>query len=73
MDYIIARMKEPSTFAAIAALLAALHVNIPPDEWKSLVSVLTGLAGLAAILMRETGSKSLTGTELQPNAIPQER
>ncbi len=51
-----ARLKEPSTWAAMAAGLAALGVNIPPGIWQGVVGVGTGIAMLAGILIAEKGS-----------------
>ncbi len=53
LNYILARAAEPSTWAGVAALLAAAHIAVPTDIWANTVPILTGLAGIAAILIKE--------------------
>jgi len=53
MQYLIARFKEPSTYAGLAAILTAFGVGLAPEYWEAISSVGVGLAGLAAILLRE--------------------
>ncbi len=52
MDYIIARLKEPSTYAALAAISAMLGFNVDPGLMQSIASVGAGAAGIAAVFMR---------------------
>jgi hypothetical protein len=53
MSYIINRLKEPSTYAGLAALLAAFGLNVEPGILQAIVAMATGLAGLASILVGE--------------------
>jgi hypothetical protein len=53
MDYIISRLKEPSTYAGLAALLAAFGVSIDPGMLQAVVAVATAIAGLASIFVSE--------------------
>jgi hypothetical protein len=53
MDYIISRLKEPSTYAGLAALLAAFGVSIDPGMLQAVVAVATAIAGLASIFVAE--------------------
>ena len=53
MPYLIARLREPSTYAGIAALLASLGVSVP-SGWIQAVSALgVALAGAAALFLPE--------------------
>lgn len=52
MTYLLARMKEPSTYAALAALLAIFGFNADPGLIQSVASVGVAVSGLAAMLMR---------------------
>lgn len=52
-DYILDRLLEPSTYAGIAAVLAALHVNLDPGLWQVIVDAGVALAGIAAFFVRE--------------------
>lgn len=53
MKYVIERIKEPSTWAGISVLAASFGINIAPELWTPTVQALTGIAGVAAVLMRE--------------------
>ena len=49
------RLREPSTWAGIAALTQALAVLIPL-QWQWIAHTVTAAAGTAAIKLREGGS-----------------
>ena len=53
MQQLIYRFKEPSSYSAIAAVLAMVGVIIPSDLWQSLVMVGCGIAGAAGFWIRE--------------------
>lgn len=53
MQYIVNRLKEPSTYAGLAAVLAALGLHVDPGILQAAVAVATGLAGLASVLLAE--------------------
>ena len=57
LNLVIARAKEPSTFASIGVLLAAVGVNIPDDIMTHVVTIIGGAAALAGVLMREKGEQ----------------
>lgn len=50
---IIARLKEPSTYASLAALLGAAGFSLDPGLLQVISYIGMGLAGLAGILMQE--------------------
>ena len=53
MPYLIARFREPSTYAGIAALLASLGVSVPAP-WVQAVSALgVAMAGVVALFLPE--------------------
>ncbi len=56
MTYLLARLKEPSTYAGLAAILTAFGVTLAPDLWEAIAATGAGLAGLAAVLLRERQS-----------------
>lgn len=57
MSFIISRMKEASTYAGIAALLAGLSFVPHAAEWAALIpSMGTVIAGALAILIPEAKS-----------------
>ena len=51
LDYALARLREPSTYAGLAGLAAALGVAQPLYEAGA--AVVMALAGLAAILLAD--------------------
>jgi hypothetical protein len=51
MNYLLARLREPSTYAGLAALLAAFGVTIAPEKMTAIVSLATALAGAAAVFL----------------------
>ena len=52
---ILARAKEPSSYAAIAAVLTMVGVNIGEEMWSNIVMGVTSLAAVAGIMMGEKG------------------
>jgi len=53
MRYLIARAAEPSTWATLTAVLAAVGFNLPPSIAQNVALIGMGLAGLAGVLLRE--------------------
>lgn len=51
--FLLARLKEPSTYAGVAALLAAGGLHPTPDVLTAATNVGVALAGLAAVLLPE--------------------
>lgn len=59
MNWIITRIKEPSSWAALAAMLAGLGVSLPDDLWKSIAMIGTGVAGVLGFVMAEKAKKEV--------------
>jgi hypothetical protein len=53
MEYIIARLKERSTYSGILALLSALGLTIDPEQAASVVAVVMALVGVFEVFRRE--------------------
>lgn len=51
--FIIDRLREPSTWASIAAMLVGVGVSVPGDLVQPLSFVLAGVAGVAGFFLRE--------------------
>ncbi|CAN4270711.1 hypothetical protein MCERHM31_00810 [Methylophilaceae bacterium] len=49
----LARLREPSTWAGFAVLLSVFGVQVTPEVLAPAIQGATGIAGLAAVLMRE--------------------
>ena len=52
MDYIIQRIKEPSTWAGVSVVLVALGFNVSEAE---LATIGGGISAFLAIILRERG------------------
>lgn len=55
MNFIIERMREPSTWSGIASIALAFGLGVPPGTMEALTQIGIGIAGLAGIVMREKG------------------
>lgn len=53
MDWIITRVKEPSTWASLAALLVGFGVSIPDALWQSITMTGVGIAGILGFVLSE--------------------
>jgi flagellar biosynthesis component FlhA len=51
------RLREPSTYAAIAAMLAIFGVPVPPGVPEMVGQVVAGAIALAGVVMSEKGAK----------------
>ena len=52
------RLKEPSTYASIAALLGILGVNMDSDIWQSAVYLMMAVAGFVGIILPDPDKKN---------------
>jgi hypothetical protein len=57
LTYLVARLKEPSTYAGLGALLAAAGLHPSQEILGAAVNATMALAGFAAVLLPE-GSAS---------------
>lgn len=53
MTYLIDRLREPSSYAGLAALLGIFGLQVAPEAWSMVIQVLTGAAGLAAFFFKD--------------------
>ena len=53
MKYTIARLREPSTYATLAAMLGAFGLSVEPGVLQNLTLAGTGLSGLLGLLLPE--------------------
>ena len=54
MNNIMHRLKEPSSYAALAGVLAMVGVTVPVDLWQNIVMLACGAAGVVGFFMSET-------------------
>jgi hypothetical protein len=48
---ILDRLKEPSTYAGLSGLMIA--IGLSQEQWTMISTVLAGLAGLAAMFLKD--------------------
>lgn len=53
MEWIIDRLKEPTTYAGIFAGLAALGVQVAPEMADAIISAGIGVVGLVLVILKE--------------------
>lgn len=53
LEFIVARLREPSTYAGLGALLAAAGIHVNDMVVQAFIQVLVSVAGLVAVLMPE--------------------
>ena len=53
MKALISRFKEPSSYSAIAAVLAMCGVIVPSDLWQSIILIGCGASGIAGFWLKE--------------------
>lgn len=51
--WILARLKEPSTYAGIAGITAALGWNVTDETLKTIVTAVMGVAGALAMVFSD--------------------
>ena len=57
MDMILKRLKEPSSWASLAAMLALVGINLPESMMQNVPQVGMGLAGILGFFMSDPGHK----------------
>lgn len=57
MSYLLARIKEPSTWAALVSFLAVFHVQLTADQASALVQALAGIGAAIAVFLPEGPKK----------------
>jgi hypothetical protein len=54
MKFLLDRLKEPSTYAGLAAFFAGFNLlGLTESDWNQVFGALAALAGVAAIFIRE--------------------
>ena len=53
LAFLLARLKEPSSYAGAGALLAAAGIHVDQAVLQAVIQLLVSLAGLAAVLTPE--------------------
>jgi hypothetical protein len=53
MDFMLSKLKEKSTYAGIAALLAAYGWSVDPDQFAAISAAVIALVGVWEVFRRE--------------------
>lgn len=55
MEWIIARLREPTTYGGLTALLGVIGVTLNPELQDAIIGVCVSVGGLLMVIMREKG------------------
>ncbi len=55
--YILARLKEPSTWAGLGVMLGGMGIKVQPGLWQSIAVAGAAIAGLIATVLAEVQTK----------------
>lgn len=55
LQKILARLKEPSTYAGLGVILNLVGVKFAPEEMTAIIGVVTAIAAALAIFLPEKG------------------
>jgi hypothetical protein len=64
MNWILARLSEPSTWRGLVWLLTAFGVSLRPEVWQQITAVGMAVAGLIGVVTRE--KSQMVNIELPP-------
>jgi hypothetical protein len=53
IQMVLRRMREPSTYAGLGGLLAAVGISLPAEAMTSIIAIVGGGAALASMFMRD--------------------
>lgn len=53
LDWLAARMQEPSSYAGLASFLAIFHMSLPDGVVKNIAMAGAGVGGILAVVIHE--------------------
>jgi hypothetical protein len=53
ISVVVARLKEPSTYAGVAFLAGFVGLKVTPEVWSGAIEVLSAVAGFVAVVLPE--------------------
>ena len=57
MNMILKRLREPSSWASLAAMFALVGINLPESMMQDITQVGMGMAGILGFFMSDPGNK----------------
>lgn len=68
MNFILDRLREPSTFAGVAAFLAGVGIfGLSENEWNQIFGAVASVAGVLAMFMRDGPSSRASEPQTKDN------
>lgn len=58
LQYILARAKEPSTYAGIGTILGLVGLKVAPEQLTALIGVATAVAAAVAVFLPDVTKQS---------------
>jgi hypothetical protein len=53
LNYILARLKEPSTYRGLAILGGIVGISLDPEQWTAISAAVAAVIGLVEVFRRE--------------------
>jgi hypothetical protein len=53
LNYILARLKEPSTYRGLAILGGLVGISLEPDQWTAISAAVAAVIALVEVFRRE--------------------
>ncbi len=53
LNYILARLKEPSTYRGLAILGGLVGISLDPEQWTAISAAVAAVIGLVEVFRRE--------------------
>lgn len=69
IDYIVERMKEPSTYVSLGSLLTAIGFTISPENWQAIAFTCMGLGGLIGTFLSDRRTKKSEIKEMAEKVV----
>ncbi len=75
LEYVTARMKEPSTWASLGIFVTGIGWNIAPEYWQAIAGIGMGIGGALGFVLRERKKtttaeiKAVVAATVEPSAM----
>lgn len=57
LNYLLARLKEPSSYRGLAILAGLVGVSLEPGQWNAIAAAVAGAIGLIEVFRKEKPTK----------------
>ena len=66
LQYLLARAKEPSSYAGLASLLGLVGINLAPEQSQAIIAVLAAFAAALSVFLPEIQGQHSRAPQPQP-------